>query len=150
VPFVFSAALFALPVLRALGRRVTTARVARDNHVRLLLKHLLAGPQDQDRRFRFTRSELTDACAIDGRRPGDADIERAVRTLGGSVDLERDGTLVYSFDDLAREHAAVRAARALAPQGEAAPGAVLLSSADEGHGLRSDPADAARARPPRG
>jgi hypothetical protein len=148
VPFVFSAALFALPVLRALGRRVTAARVTRDNHVRLLLKRLLAGP-DGERRFRFTPAELADACVIDGRRPGDADIERAVRTLGGSVELERDGTLVYSFDDLAREHSAVRAARALAPQDEAAPGAVLLSSADEGHGLRPDPADAAWARPPR-
>ena len=149
VPFVFSAALFALPVLRALGRRVTAARVARDNHVRLLLKRLLAG-RYQERRFRFTRSELADACALDGRRPDEADLERAVRTLGGSVDLEPDGTLVYSFDNLAREHAAVGAARALASPDEAAPGAVLLSSADEGHGLRPEPpAHAARARWPR-
>ena len=138
VPLVFSAALFVLPVVRAFGRRATTARVARDNHVRLLLKRLLTGSLPE-RRFRFTRSELADACAIDGRRPGDADVERAVRTLGGSVDVDDDGTLVYSFDDLAREHAALGAARALASPDEAAPGAVLLSSADEGHGLRPDP-----------
>ncbi len=148
VPFVFSAALFALPVLRALGRRATAARVARDNHARLLLKRLLAG-SEQERRFQFTRSELADACAIGGRRPGEADIERAVRALGGSVDIDHDGKLVYTFDNLAREHAAVRTARALASHDEAAPGAVLLSSADEGHGLRPDPADAARARRPR-
>jgi hypothetical protein len=60
----------------------------------------------------------------------EADIERAVRTLGGTVDIADGGGLVYTFDDLAREHAAVRAARALASPDEAAPGAILLSSSD--------------------
>jgi hypothetical protein len=129
VPFVFSAALFAIPLLRALGRSKTEARVARDNDVRLVLRRLLAEPEDR-RRFRFTPSELRDACMIPGRRVDDADIERAVRTLGGTVDLTDGGALVYTFDDLAREQAAVRAARALASPDEAAPGAVLLSSSD--------------------
>jgi hypothetical protein len=140
VPFVFSAALFTLPLLRTLGRRVAAARIEQHNRVRMLLKRLLAGPEEQ-RRFQFTPSELSDACAITGRRPGQAQIERAVRALGGSVDIKDDGTLIYVFEDLAREHAAVRQARALASPEEARPGAVLLSSADEGHGLRDDPAD---------
>jgi hypothetical protein len=59
-----------------------------------------------------------------------------VRALGGIVDLDSDGKLVYVFDDLAREHTAVSRARALASPDEAAPGEILLSSADEGHGLR--------------
>src|SRR4029079_16391455 len=100
--------------------------------------------------FRFSPAELADACAIGGRRPGDAEVERAVRALGGTGDLADSGRLAYTFDDLAREHAAVRAARALASPDEASPGAVLLSSADEGHGLRPDPpAPAARSRSPR-
>jgi hypothetical protein len=137
VPFLFSAALFAIPLVRALGRRATAARVARDNHLRLLLRHLLARPEDA-RRFRFARAELTDACTVAGRRPTEAEVERAVRALGGSVDIAESGALVYTFDDLAREHAAVRAARALASPDEASPGRVLLSSADEGHGLRPE------------
>jgi hypothetical protein len=140
VPFLFSATLFVLPMLRALGGRTEAAKVKLDNHMRLVLKRLLAGREDQ-RRFQLTLSELSDACAIEGQRPSQADVERAVRALGGSVDLKDDGTLVYSFDDLAREHAAVRQSRALASPEEARPGAILLSSADEGHGLRDDPDD---------
>jgi hypothetical protein len=129
VPFLFSAALFAIPLLRRLGRRAKAARVQHDNIVRLLLRRLLAVGDDQ-RRFQFTPTELAEACTIAGRRPGDAEVERAVRALGGSVDIADDGTLRYTFDDLAREHAAVRAARALASPDEAAPGPVLLSSSD--------------------
>jgi hypothetical protein len=135
VPLLFSAALFAIPVLRWLGRGVTRARVAHDNHVRLLLRRLLAerhAPIQEERRFRFTLPELAEACTIAGRRPGDGEVERAVRALGGTVDLSESGTLVYAFDDLAREHAAVRAARALASPDEASPGPVVLSSADDG------------------
>jgi hypothetical protein len=137
VPFVFSTALFAMPMLRALRRRVTAARVAHENHLRLVLRRLLAD-REETRRFEYTLPELSDACTIDGRRPGQADVERAVRALGGTVDVKDDGRLVYVFDDLAREHAAVRRSRALASADEALPGRVLLSSADEGHGLRDD------------
>ena len=86
----------------------------------------------EERRFRFTLPELAEACTVAGRRPGDGEVERAVRVLGGTVDLSESGTLVYTFDDLAREEAAVRAARALASPDEASPGAVVLSSADDG------------------
>jgi hypothetical protein len=144
VPFLFSATLFVLPMVRALGGRTEAARVKLDNHVRLVLKRLLAGAgagagNEEQRRFQFTLAELSDACAIEGQRPRQADVERAVRALGGSVDLKDDGTLVYTFDDLSREHAAVRRSRALASPDEARPGAILLSSADEGHGIRDDP-----------
>jgi len=132
VPFLFSAALFAIPFLRRVRRHATVARVEHDNRVRLLLRRLLAGeePAQAPRRFQFSLPELADACAIAGRRAGEADVERAVRALGGTVDLTDGGRLAYTFDDLAREHAAVRAARALASPDEASPGAVLLSSAD--------------------
>jgi len=131
VPLLFSAGLFALPLLRALGRRRTVERVRRDNHVRLLLKALLAG-REEGRRFRFSGPALVSACTTPAGVPSEADVERAVRLLGGSVDLGDDGTLVYTFDDLAREEAAVRAARALASPDEASPGPVVLSSADDG------------------
>ena len=138
VPLLFSAGLFALPLLRALGRRAAVERVTRDNHVRLLLKTLLAG-REEARRFRFTGPALASACTTPAGVPSEADVEHAVRQLGGSVDIGDDGALLYTFDDLAREHAAVHAARALASPDEASPGSVVLSSADEGHGLRDEP-----------
>ena len=48
---------------------------------------------------------------------------RCARWAAPSTSSE-SGKLVYTFDDLAREHAAVRTARALASPDEAAPGAV--------------------------
>jgi len=140
VPFLFSAALFAVPVVRWLGRARARARVADDNRVRLLLKALLAERPGQSG-YRFSTTELADALAIEGRRASDDEIERAVRTIGGSLELGEDGGLVYAFDELAREQGAAAAARRLASAEEAAPGAVLLSSADPGHGLRPDPDD---------
>lgn len=132
VPFLFSTALFAIPFLRRLRRHATVARVEDDNRVRLLLRRLLAGEESAQlpRRFRFSLPELAEACAIGGRRASEAEVERAVRALGGTVDITEGGWLAYTFDDLAREHAAVRAARALASPDEASPGAVVLSSAE--------------------
>jgi hypothetical protein len=147
VPLLFSAGLFALPLVRALGRRATKARVAHDNLVRRLLAVLLAGPEAGQ--FRFAAPALASALALPAGRPSDADVERAVRRLGGAVDIGDDGALVYTFDEMAREHAAVRAARALASPDEASPGAILLSSADEGHGLRDEPAARDAAAPTR-
>jgi hypothetical protein len=138
VPLLFSTGLFVLPLLRAFGRRATKARVAHENHVRRLLAVLLAEPEAG--RFRFAAPALANALALPAGPPSDSDVERAVRRLGGTVDIGDDGALVYTFDDMAREHAAVRAARALASPEEASPGAVLLSSADEGHGLRDEAA----------
>ncbi|HEX2660060.1 MAG TPA: hypothetical protein VHU40_17370 [Polyangia bacterium] len=133
VPFLFSTALFVVPLLRRLGRPALEARVSHDNHVRLLLKHLLAARPD---RFRFGVTELGAALTIGSRAATQDDVERAVKTLGGSVELAEDGAIEYAFDELARERAAVRAARALASPDEAAPGAIELSSADPGHGIR--------------
>lgn len=133
VPFLFSTALFVVPLLRQFGRPALEARVAHDNHVRLLLKHLLAARPD---RFRFATAELGAALTIGPRAATQDDVERAVKALGGSVELTDDGTIEYAFDELAREHGAVRAARALASPDEAAPGAIELSSADPGHGIR--------------
>ena len=140
VPFLFSAALFAVPLARWLGRGRARARVADENRVGLLLKTILAeGPGRP--RFRFSATELAGALAIEGRRASDDEIERAVRAVGGSLELADEGGLFYAFDELAREDASATAARALASSEEAAPGKVVLSSADPGHGLRADPDD---------
>jgi len=148
VPFLFSAALFAVPLARWLGRGRAQARVAHQNRVGLLLKALLA-EREGSPRFRFSATELAGTLAIAGQRASEDEIEHAVRALGGSLDVSDDGGLVYTFDDLAREHAAVTGARALTSADEAAPGSVLLSSADPGHGLRPDPDDPVAWPPPR-
>jgi hypothetical protein len=51
-----------------------------------------------------------------------------VRALGGDVDLDAQGKLVYRFTTEARERRALDALRAAAPLVEASPGAVVFSS----------------------
>jgi hypothetical protein len=75
------------------------------------------------------RAWLEGAGADAGAGPPDQKrIEAAVRTLGGDVDLDAEGKLVYRFTTEARERRALDALRAAAPLSEAAPGAVVFSS----------------------
>jgi hypothetical protein len=57
-------------------------------------------------------------------------IEAAVRALGGEVDLDAEGKVVYRFTTVAREHAALAALRTRASIAEAQPGAIVFSSTD--------------------
>jgi hypothetical protein len=130
IPLAFSAALFAIPAVRAWRRRAAAARVAHENHMRAILRRIFAGAGSP--RFAFTPDELAQACAaLTGRPPAAPEVERAVRALGGTVDIGPDGTLMYTFEALEREQAAVVARRRLAAPDEASPGAVVFSSADD-------------------
>lgn len=131
IPLAFSAVLFAIPAVRAWRRRAAAARVAHENHRRAILRRIFAGGAGRQR-FSFTLDELARSCAdLTGRQPDAAEVERAVRALGGTVDLGPDGTLLYTFEALEREQAAVIAQRRLATPDEASPGAVVFSSADD-------------------
>ena len=131
IPLAFSAVLFAIPAVRAWRRRAAAARVAHENHMRAILRRIFAGGGGSQR-FSFTLDELARACAeLTGRPAGAPEVERAVRALGGTVDLGPDGTLLYTFEAFEREQAAVVAQRRLAAPDEASPGAVVFSSADD-------------------
>jgi len=140
-------ALFALPVVRAVRRRFQARRVARENGRRGLLRLLFGKeaerpsvaaasgePAPTDRLIeRHAPEEVAAAwSAAAGRAPGEHELAEAVRSLGGELDLGADGKLVYEFDVIARERAAVQGERARAANDEASPGAIVFSSADGG------------------
>jgi hypothetical protein len=135
VPLLFSAALFALPVARAFGHRRARARAAAENGRRALMRLAL---DEANGRSEIPADEAARAWAVAAgnasRLPRAAEVERAVRALGGEVDINDDGAVVYRFDCPARERVALACARSAAPSAEAAPGQVIFSSARSGTG----------------
>jgi hypothetical protein len=135
IPFVFSLTLFALPAIRALRRPSVARRVAGENGRRGLLRLLLREEAPAAPRASLEEKHPAPAlasawAASAGRPPKERELEEAVRALGGSLELDQSGTLVYEFELLARERAAVAAERSRASIEEASPGRVVFSSAD--------------------
>jgi hypothetical protein len=127
VPLVFSIALFALPVFRAIWRPIKARRVARENGRRALVRKVL---ERVGRRDGVTEEELAGAWAeAAGTTPDPKTISREVVKLGGDVDLERveDGVR-YRFPDLELEAKAVQAEREAAAEEEARVGPIIFSS----------------------
>jgi hypothetical protein len=139
IPFAFSLALFALPVVRAVRRRFQARRVARENGRRGILR-LLFGKDDRPAGAATTPAPLVERHAPEevaaawtaaaGRAPDERELTEAVRSLGGELELDPDGKLVYEFDVVARERAAIQSERTRASSDEASPGAVVFSSAE--------------------
>jgi hypothetical protein len=125
VPLVFSIALFAIPVGRALYRPIKERKVARENGRRGLLREVLTG---------IDKREITDASLANawrtaaGKAPDEKEITREVVALGGDVEIQDDGRVRYRFPDLEAEAAALRAEREAASEEEARVGKVVFSS----------------------
>jgi hypothetical protein len=132
IPLAFSAAMFAFPALRALRRRRERQRVADENGRRALMRLVLAETSSlvELRPTDAARAWLAATGPDGGHSPEEATprIEAAVRALGGDIDLDADGKIVYRFATEARERRALAAARAAAPAEEARPGPVVFSS----------------------
>jgi len=125
VPLVFSAALFALPVGRALRRPSRRKRVERENGRRALIPLTLGPNAPTDLAPRLLSEAWTRGA---GRAPTDDELRDAARSLGGELELGADGQLVYRFAERAREREALLAARQAAPAEEARAGAVVFAS----------------------
>jgi len=143
VPLVFSTGLFLLPARRILGRRRQKAEIAAANGRNALKRLVLAesGGVAELRPAEARRAWL----AASGQKDNDAatpQIEEAVQVLGGEVDLDAAGVVVYRFSTEARERRALEALRAEAPHAEVLPGEVVFSSGDQ----RSDEIDGEKAR----
>ena len=125
VPLVFSIALFAIPVVRALYRPIKERKVARENGRRGLLREVLTG---------IDKREITDASlenawrSAAGKAPDAKEITREVVALGGDVEIQDDGRVRYRFPDLEAEAAALRAEREAASEEEARVGKIVFSS----------------------
>lgn len=132
IPLAFSAGMFLLPGLRALRRRRERVRVENENGRRALMRLVLAetGPVADLAPEAARRAWLTGAGVEAGKVDPTPRIEAAVRSMGGEVDLDAEGKLVYRFATEARERGALAALRARASLAEAQPGAVVFSSDD--------------------
>jgi hypothetical protein len=134
IPFVFSAALFVLPLARVLRRRAQAKKVGRENGWRGVLRLAITGRRGS---VVQTRAELEAAwIAAGGHPPSEAELTDAVRAAGGEVDVGEDGQVLYKFDLLEGELRAAEEQRQGASAAEASPGEVVFSSADEGAGMR--------------
>ncbi|WP_437670528.1 hypothetical protein [Sorangium sp. So ce131] len=129
VPFVFSLALFALPLGRALLRPLKQRRLARQNARRAVLQAILARVGPAQRREPITDAALRRAWEeAAGEAPRPEEITREVAALGGDVDLESGEGIRYRFPDLEIEAKAVEAEREAASEEEARAGKVIFSS----------------------
>jgi hypothetical protein len=139
IPFAFSAALFALPLVRLLRRSGEVRRVERENGWRGLLR-LILDRTPAEFRAEYPREEVARAWAVTaGRAATERELDDAVRRLGGEVELGNDGTLVYRFAIMGAEVEALQGERQRAADSEAFAGDVVFSSADSGAGIRDEP-----------
>ncbi|AUX24570.1 hypothetical protein SOCEGT47_051080 [Sorangium cellulosum] len=128
VPLVFSLALFALPLGRALLRPLKRRRVARQNARRAVLRAILSRVGARGR-APITEAELSRAWQdAAGEAPSSEEITREVAALGGDVDLEAGEGIRYRFPELETEAKALEAEREAASEEEARPGKVIFSS----------------------
>ncbi|WP_437574149.1 hypothetical protein [Sorangium sp. So ce887] len=129
VPLVFSLALFALPLGRALLRPLKRRRLARRNARRAVLQAILTRIGARQGREPITEAVLQRAWQdAAGEAPRSEEITREVVALGGDVDLEAGEGIRYRFPDLETEAKAIEAEREAASEDEARPGKVIFSS----------------------
>ncbi|MDX2021280.1 MAG: hypothetical protein SF187_13650 [Deltaproteobacteria bacterium] len=123
VPFAFSSALFALPVVRAFRHRSQVRKVQAENGRRAVAAHIMKAAAEI-----FPERDVVAVFEQGAGRPGTPqEILAAVRSLGGDFDIEQD-LPVYRFAELAREQRALVALRAQATKDEQSAGRVIFSS----------------------
>jgi hypothetical protein len=145
IPFLFSSALFALPLARAARRGRAARRVTAENGKRALLRLLTEyvevdaeeGLPADHAALRAVDVEriLTTALASTAERAGvktpkveTRDVEDWVRALGGEIDITDQGDVVYRFDVWAMEQRALHRLRLDSTPKEQDPGQVVFSS----------------------
>jgi hypothetical protein len=129
IPLVFSLALFALPIGRALIRPWKRRRLARENARRAVLRAVLSREGGQAGRAPISEESLRRAWQeAAGEPPSDKEITREVVALGGDVDLDAPDGIRYRFPDLEIEAQALEAEREAASDEEARVGKVVFSS----------------------
>lgn len=126
VPFVFSLALFTIPLARAALRIPAERRAKRENARLAVLREVLArAPKKEpvsDEQLRAVWRVAT------GTEPSSREITARVVELGGDVDLGPNGEVRYRFADLEEEAEAVEDERDRAPEAEKRLGKIVFAS----------------------
>lgn len=126
VPFVFSIALFMLPVGRILYRQVRKKQVASENGRRAVLQEILSKTPRGETITDKTLQRAWQKAA--GSEPNTKRITQEIVALGGDVDVTKDGVVRYRFPELEAEAEALEAEREAASEEEARVGKVIFSS----------------------
>ncbi len=124
IPFVFSVALFAVPLFRAGFRPWKQRRIARENGRRAMLREILEHVGTGEVTDEALRHAWKEAA---GAEPDSKELTREIVALGGDVDYE-EGKVRYRFPDLEAEQRALAAEREEAAESEAKVGEVVFSS----------------------
>ena len=128
IPLVFSLALFALPLARAVARIRATKKVAQENARLAILREVLTHAPKKEL---VTDESLRVAYRVaTGEDPTSKEITARVVDLGGDVDTGPNGEVRYRFADLEAEAEALEDERALASEKEAKLGRVVFASDD--------------------
>jgi hypothetical protein len=126
IPLVFSAAIFALPVVRAIARVRAEKKIALENARLAILREVLTrAPKKEpvpDEALRVAYRVAT------GSDPSSKEITARVVDLGGDVDVGPEGEVRYRFADLEAEAEALEDERAQASPKEAQLGRVVFAS----------------------
>jgi hypothetical protein len=126
IPLVFSLALFALPLVRALMAMRQERKVAQENARLAILREVLTRAP---RKEPVTDEALRVAYRVaTGADPTSKEITARVVDLGGDVDVGPEGEVRYRFADLEAEAEALEDERAHAPAQEAKLGRVVFAS----------------------
>lgn len=128
VPFYFSLALFALPVIRVLVRPREKRRVAHENGRRGLLRGILTRLNPKGIDEATLKNDWTQAATIP---PRDREFTREVIKLGGEMDIGENARTYFKFPDLEAERDAVIDERQQARSDEQDAGRVVFSSAKD-------------------
>ncbi len=127
VPLVFSIALFALPIGRAIARPFKAKKVAEENGRLGLLREILTRIE--------AKAPLTEKALVDawtrtaGTPPASKELTKRVVELGGDAEIQEDtGEVRYRFVDLETEAAALEAEREAASDEEKKVGKVVFAS----------------------
>jgi hypothetical protein len=129
IPLVFSLALFAIPVARAVARTQAKRRVAAENARLGVLREVIT---------RSSRGEAVPEAAIrtavrvaTGSDPSDRDLARRVAEFGGEPTADEAGEIQYRFPELEADADAARDDRAGANPAEAQLGSIAFDTARE-------------------
>lgn len=126
VPLVFSAAIFALPLVRAALRARSERRAAKEAARLAILREVLTrAPKKEPVADETLRSAYRIAC---GEEPTSKEITARVVELGGDVDVGPAGEVRYRFAELEAEAEALEDERAQASEREARLGKIVFAT----------------------
>lgn len=130
IPAVFSTAIFAMPLWRALKRPAEKRKAMRENGRRSVTRRVLdrlqaargAGAPLNEEELKSAWQEAA------GAPPDDKELVRAVVEIGGDVEVTESGRAQYRFRDLEAEVAALEAERSAASLAEESVGDVVYTA----------------------